>query len=373
MRVRGYVLAAVLAVMSVAVLVTCGLSRDEHSVHCRTATVPVTLSTTDSAVYRLAGWLCAAGSPRGRPVEVLVHGLTYQHTYWDWPYQPQRYSYVRAAAAAGYATFSVDRLGVGASDAPPADALTVPAQAFVLSQVVQKLKAGTIAGTRFGTVIGVGHSGGAAMWAYQAATERRPDARVDAVILAGFLHETNPAQVAAIGAALYPVENDRAFAGRGLPAGYLTTVPGTRARLFHNPSYVDPRVVAVDEASKATTTTAERASLALARDPELTRQIGVPVLVATGERDLLGCDPGDPGLSCADETAVMARESRYFSPVAHMQVYVQPQAGHDTNLAPNASDWFCAANRWAAQWVGGGGRIDGVAVACVDEADQAAD
>lgn len=45
-------------------------------------------------------------------MQLLVHGATYNHLYWDFPHGPGYYSYVDAATAAGYATFvTVPELG----------------------------------------------------------------------------------------------------------------------------------------------------------------------------------------------------------------------------------------------------------------------
>ena len=63
----------------------------------------------------LVGWLCLAKDDRhgARTVQLLVSGLTFDHNYWDTTYQPDTYSYVRAANKHGYSTFNIDRLGVG--------------------------------------------------------------------------------------------------------------------------------------------------------------------------------------------------------------------------------------------------------------------
>ena len=44
-------------------------------------------------------------------LQVLVHGVTYNLEYWDISFQPEMYSYVRFAAAQGYATLNMARLG----------------------------------------------------------------------------------------------------------------------------------------------------------------------------------------------------------------------------------------------------------------------
>jgi hypothetical protein len=70
---------------------------------------------------------------------VLVPGLTYGASYWNFPVDPARYSYVRAATAAGYATLAIDRLGTGASDHPPAAQVTAMSEAFARHDVVDRL------------------------------------------------------------------------------------------------------------------------------------------------------------------------------------------------------------------------------------------
>jgi pimeloyl-ACP methyl ester carboxylesterase len=82
--------------------------------HCESFMVPVTVeSVPDAKIY---GELCVpALRPPPTTVQLLVHGTTYNHNYWDWPEDPETHSHVRAALQAGYATFNVDRLGVGQS------------------------------------------------------------------------------------------------------------------------------------------------------------------------------------------------------------------------------------------------------------------
>src|SRR4051794_20162511 len=83
--------------------------------HCSEIDLPESVPTPRETLH---GQLCM---PPGRPptsVPLLVHGATYSHVYWDFPYQPERYSYQRDMARHGYATFSVDRLGNGQSSKP---------------------------------------------------------------------------------------------------------------------------------------------------------------------------------------------------------------------------------------------------------------
>jgi alpha-beta hydrolase superfamily lysophospholipase len=313
---------------------------------CQRTTVPVTLTPADTTSYEIVGWLCARGPVQGKTVQLLVSGFTYDHHYWDMPYQPTLYSYVRAALNAGYATFNIDRIGVGQSDRPPAAQVTVASQAYTIHQTVQALRQGAIAGTPFAKVIGVGHSMGAAIWIYEAANY----SDVDGLVLADYLHQPNVAQQKSIAATMYPAQQDARF-GASVPPGYLTSRPGTRGTDFYRNGFVDQAVVALDESLKQTATTGEAKTLDLARDPRFSRAIQVPVLLVVGEHDDLGCASG-AGLSCASGAAILAREQANYSPQACLAAVLLPSAGHDTNLHLNARQWFASAALWADKRVG---------------------
>lgn len=72
-----------------------------------------------SGEYSIFVKLCLPSDPEKlahvKTVQLLTHGATLDHTYWD---IAPGYSYVDVASAAGYATLSYDQLGVGNSDHP---------------------------------------------------------------------------------------------------------------------------------------------------------------------------------------------------------------------------------------------------------------
>ena len=51
-------------------------------------------------------------SSRSQTLLLLAHGATYNSIYWDFPFKPNNYSFVRFMAAQGYPTLLVDRLGM---------------------------------------------------------------------------------------------------------------------------------------------------------------------------------------------------------------------------------------------------------------------
>jgi pimeloyl-ACP methyl ester carboxylesterase len=316
---------------------------DSGDVSCQRQVLAVTLSAADATPYHLVGFLCAKGSPAGKPVQVLVHGLTYDHRYWDWPAQPNRYSYVRRAAGAGYATFAYDRIGDGQSNHPvDGTLLTKESSAFVLHEVIGDLRAGAVGGVAFGTVITVGHSFGSSTALAEAAAFHDEQG----VIATGALHDVNPAFFVHL-ADLYPANQDPAFASMGFNDTYLTTRPGTRAGLFFDLATADPDVLALDEQIKQTATTGE---LATVTTPDTTL-IDVPVLLEVGQTDVLFCNEGIPGFSCADDAAVLAREAAHYAPQSCLQAYVLAGSGHDINLHPNARTAYGRALDWADQLV----------------------
>lgn len=325
--------------------------------NCVRTTIAVSLSPTAPTTSNVVGWLCRpTRNVRGDAIQLLVSGATYDHHYWDMPVDGDRdrYSYVQRTTRAGFAVLTIDRLGVGESDQPPSEQLTVPVHAWVVHQIVQDLRNGKIGGTKFRTIIGVGHSLGSSILVCEAGSPSPQTAAtacpgygdLDAIILTGWLHQPNAASQAASRASMHPAAEDPILRFRHQPSGYMTTRPGTRIRNYYNPAYADTRIVAADERLKQTVTTGELATINLPRDPIYSRAIRVPVLIVVGAMDTLVCDGST--LPCFSGAAVSKRESPHFSVQAQLRIMVVPKAGHNTALHPNAPHWSQLSNRWAA-------------------------
>jgi pimeloyl-ACP methyl ester carboxylesterase len=308
---------------------------------CNQHVISVKLSPLGLVTYHVVGWLCYRGPlSQYRLVQLLVPGATYNHSYWDFSYQPGTYSYVEAMENAGYAVFNYDRLGEGLSDHPLPELLTIEADAYILHQIVRDLHAGTVEGYAFSKVLLVGHSLGSAISLDEAETY----ADVNGVLLTGFLHFVDPAALPEITAHLSPADLDPHFQGQGLLPGYLTTVPNSRSLLFDYVPNTDPQVIATDEATKDTMTDSELASFFTVSNSPLSLFLRVPVLEVVGQYDNIFCLGT---LSCTNSTRVWNYESLYFSPQAHLQVIVVPKAGHDLNLQLNAPTvWYPQAIHW---------------------------
>jgi pimeloyl-ACP methyl ester carboxylesterase len=316
---------------------------------CRQESIPVTLTAQARTVYHVAGWLCWQGSLMGKSVQFLEHGGSYDHNYWHWPQQQARYSYVQTATSAGYATFAIDRLGVGQSDHPDPNSVTLPDEAYVAHQTIQALRQGRFAHTAFSKVISVGHSAGSSIAVIEAGTYHD----VDGVLATGFLHQLTT-EAAAFVASFYPANQDPKFAGSGLSDGYLTTRPGSR-KFFYNTAFASPSVIAKDEQLKQTITSGEvnPAVTPSPFDPAVSRAITVPVLLAMGQEDRVFCSSSD-GLLCASSAAIASREQAAYSPGACLEASVLPRAGHNINLHPNAQHAYAHMIAWSYRRIGNG-------------------
>ena len=315
---------------------------------CSQQTVPVTLSATDPTLYNLVGRLCLRtdGLRGSKTVQLLVPGITYDLSLFNSSYLPNSYSYVYAATSQGYSTFAIDRLGTGQSAKPAPDLLTLQSHAHVVGQLVQKLRAGTIGGRAFTTVVGVGHSFGSAILQYLAGTSTVAGTVPDYLVLGAFLTAGNAPILTLFANSLHAASADPKFAGAGLPTGYITTIPGTRDDLFLHVGGAEPAIPPYEESVKSLATVTERTSIGAARDPAVLANVRVPVYIVVGQYDGLFCNEA-AGLSCANGAAVRARELANFThPRACVTAWVVPDAGHAYGLHVKGMEAYTATSTW---------------------------
>lgn len=327
----GTALAAATAVLPVQASAGTARTAGSGGLNCSVHLLSVAISDPGPASQTLWGQLCYRGRTEPRTVQLLVHGATYDHAYWDFPYGNGYYSYVSAATAAGYATFNVDRIGAGLSSRPLSTEVSVPAGAVALHDAITSLRSGAVDGHPFQHVIWVGHSYGSIYGWYE--ISRYHD--VDAAILTGLLHGLNPDIMSLAGTDMYPAASDPLFAGSGLDPGYLTTAPQTREALFYYPATTDSEVLAIDEATKDTMTTTELGEITVVGLPPAqspSRQITVPVLLVDGQHDAIFCADVTQ-YNCSDPASVQTYEAPYYPPQAHLKVVIIPGTGHDLALS----------------------------------------
>ncbi|MCG8920589.1 alpha/beta hydrolase [Actinokineospora sp. PR83] len=296
---------------------------------CTAVSVPVPLTASAPPTLRVSATLCA---PRGATtVHVLVPGGTYGQAYWWLRGDPARPSYVEAALARGSATLVLDRLGAGASSAPPSTGYAPDTQEAVLGEVLRRVRTG-LAGHRFGTVVAVGHSYGSTL--ARTLAIHQPGS-VDALLLTGeaaFAAELPWDQV------VHPVTEDPLLRRRGLDEGYYTTRPGARSRWFYDLSTTDRRVLLLDELTKQPDVYSSSYPA-----PEENAAIGVPTLIVVGQQDRVVC--GGIGSDCTSSAALLAQERRHYR-TADLAAWVVPATGHSLNLHRTAPQWQTRALDW---------------------------
>jgi pimeloyl-ACP methyl ester carboxylesterase len=256
--------------------------------NCASVSFAVVLDESSPDTYSLVGELCRPARGRVRTLQILLHGASFNRSYWDFPFRSRRYSYVGHANAAGFATLAIDRLGTGESDRPPPELVTVHASASTIHQVVSAIRSGEHRDAggwrlRFDRIVLVGNSFGSNIsW-----TEAGTYADVDGLILTAISHDPNPPAAPLTQLYAYPAQLDPLFAGLGLPSGYLTTLPGARTELFFHLPGASEAVIAVDETLKDTL------PVGMLFDQfttyGLTQNIHVPVLNVVGDFDTLSC------------------------------------------------------------------------------------
>lgn len=316
------------------------------AVSCAEIDLPVSVPTPHETVH---GQLCMPAGSVPTTVQLLVHGGPYNRVYWDFPYQPERYSYQRDMASHGYATFAIDRLGTGQSTKPLSVTLLDSVEAASIHQVIGHLRAGWVGGVRFDRVVLVGHSLGSGVVIMEAATYHD----VDGVILSGMTHLVSAVTLAKIFTmSVYPVTLDPQLRKNGSDPGYITTIPGKRGPLFYSASDADPQVIATDEATKDQVSAVGVGIITLLDFLGPTsRGINVPVLQAVGEKDAIFC--GFLARDCSSAEVLRKQEAPYFSPAAQLSTYVLARSGHSLALHKNAGEYREATRAWLRARFGG--------------------
>lgn len=192
------------------------------------------------ATYNIEATLCfpkdTVAAKMVQTVQILTYGIGLDKSYWD---IAPGYSYVDAAASAGYATLAYNRLGVGQSAHPdPIQDVQCAIDVEILHHLVLMLRNGHLGSRSFKYVIGVGHSYGSIV---QLAQNAKYPKDVDAAVLTAFTSNVAnlPYTVLANNPSIARINNPREFGA--LPNGYLVhdTAISIQLPFFRYP-YFDP-------------------------------------------------------------------------------------------------------------------------------------
>jgi pimeloyl-ACP methyl ester carboxylesterase len=293
----------------------------------RTERVEFEVTVTDGGPpYQatIVGYLYYLGTLENRPLQVVVHGATYNHSYWDFPdVNNHPYSYARFMAHRGYAVLAIDQLGAGEST-KPAD-VSMSGTVTALHGVLQQLRSdANPIGHGFENIVLVGHSAGSAN---AVLLESLFPADADALVITAFRHLPLPVP---------PDLLNLALTLAGLPGAYFYIPEPYRTVLFYYPPAADPAVIQLDRDTQDQWTEGQLFTTFFSFFvPALTGVANVtgPVLIQLGEFDAL-----------FPWTNPEAELTHWTSTTPDMQLLAG--LGHDFNLHLRNEDSWQGIDRW---------------------------
>jgi pimeloyl-ACP methyl ester carboxylesterase len=282
------------------------------------------VSLSDGNTYTIAGFLYYNGSFRNRPLQVLVHGGTYNHKYWDVPtVNGQSYSYARFMAEQGYALLAIDQLGAGDSSKPAGDFVTLNETTLSLHQVLAQMRSGNNPlGYAFQQIVLVGHSFGS----------------INSIFVQGTYHDADALVVTALGHVPHELPIPPELITQLAQFPYFPLPAPARSALFYFAGAADPDVIAFDNLNLADLLTRGQlfTTFAAVFNPEADRVGAVtgPVLVQLGEHDALW-----PSLYAGGEAA-------FWTNASSVTVESLPNVGHSFNTHLDNKQGWRSIDRW---------------------------
>ncbi|CZT16944.1 uncharacterized protein RCC_02778 [Ramularia collo-cygni] len=284
--------------------------------------------TDFTGTYNLSTTYCAPTHGAPSTVQLLTHGIGFDRSYWDFPYNNYNYSYVnRAVEEYGYATFSHDRLGIGmSSHGEPVNEIQVALEVAALKELTDLLRAGKIAGVpKFKKVLHVGHSFGSVQ--SYALAAMYPDI-TDGLGLTGFSQNGTFLPFFQYGGDFTQANLNPAL--KSYVDGYLAPASASAVQTnFFAEGDFDPKILEVATMTGQPVTVGELLTIggaAAAKNPTK-----APVLIITGERDVPFCG-GDCFIAPTGFKSIPQTSAAMFPNTRKFQVDIVPGAGHGLNL-----------------------------------------
>lgn len=307
--------------------------------------------TTVSGQYNLAATYCVPGenSTQKSPktVQILTHGIGFDRSYWNLPFNSGNYSYSAVAADKyGYATLSFDRLGIGmSSHGDPVQEIQAALEIDALRAITEAVRCGSIDGVpEFEKIVHAGHSFGSIQT--YALTAMYPNIS-DGIALTGFSQNATFLPFFQYGGNFIDVKENEALAplydhgylAAGSPSGVHTN--------FLSPNSFDPEILTFAANNGQPVSIGELLTLGASATPNT---YAGPVFVITGERDVPFC-----GGSCyngAPANSSIPAESQKTFMNTEIMTHVVAGAGHGLNLEYSHPETYKAINDFFTEKVG---------------------
>ncbi|KAJ5179483.1 hypothetical protein N7492_002693 [Penicillium capsulatum] len=291
---------------------------------------------TISGHYNISAEYCVPSNTRDNaPLQILTHGIGFDKTYWNLPFNNYNYSYVDYALSRGYHTFAYDRLGIGnSSHGDPKNEIQTALEVESLMQITRRIRNGTIAEIRKkpSKIIHVGHSFGSVQT--YVLTDKYPDLS-DGIVLTGYALNATFMPYFLAGSTLQQAKSGPN--GQNYKPGYLSA--GTLANTeyaFFNPGNFDPEILEFGDKIKQPVTVGEL--LTIGSIPKQSKFSG-PVLIISGSNDLPFCG-GNCLATGGTAKSIPAAAKVAFPSAKTFSAVIQPQTGHGLNLHYNATGGY---------------------------------
>ena len=301
--------------------------------------------------YKLYGQYCVPfGSPK-EALQLLVHGNTYDHTYFsafqDSPSNNPN-GYADYSLSQRYATLAIDRLGTGASDHPdPVNVVQEPFHTEILHNLVQQLRGpasqqNPLSGQS--KIVWVGHSYGSILGTQLSA--KYPN-DIDAFIQTG-LAIPLPNESASNGQLACEFVQAGSYDPTEFPPstyipGYVvsSSKQGREEAYYAQPSDFSATIYSSDFQDQKSMTLGEALTQTLGNSTAYSN----PVLVYTGQQDAMFCGNGTRAIGEPDcgpgGSQIAAVKSIYPAvPVNNFESFAQPNAGHCSHMHYTARESF---------------------------------
>ncbi|KAF5335742.1 hypothetical protein D9611_009647 [Ephemerocybe angulata] len=298
---------------------------------------------TNNATYKIWTELCLpTKQDSANTVEFAVHGINFDHTYWNFGGPGSKYNYVDSALKAGHAILIYDRLGTGKSDKPDGiKEVQTATEVEIAAQLVKFLR-GNPFGSRFNRIIGIGHSYGSVQLIGMLGKYGN---LLDATIITGFTPFSGGLNTAfgSLGWAIASEQNPKRFGA--LPSSYIATqgIINDQQVFFRFGNY-DPAVLKAAEAGKATATLGEVITQGAGPAANYTN----PVFVVTGDKDYIFCG-GNCYQAVNNFTNLVDFTKAVFPGVSNFSTFIPAETGHGVNLHLSAPQVYSKIQEWIAQ------------------------
>jgi pimeloyl-ACP methyl ester carboxylesterase len=290
--------------------------------------------------FTMTGTYCTPTSIFDRnTLQVLVHGITYNKTMWFGLGYGDQYNWPAYAAAQGYHTLSINRLGHGTTHPrlDPTDVVQSPIQVELLHQLAIAIRTGhqSALPRTFGKIAYVGHSFGSLLAVTLAA--KYPD-DADALVLTGY---SASLVFPWSGFPFEPVVSLFPQRYTTAPFGYLSvSSEAVREASFYAGDY-DPRIPYGDFLYEDTVTSGELSTFGPTLGPA--SAYTKPVLLVTGGDDAVFCSTS---LGRSFNDILNSTHAAIFPNVDHFSYRIISDTGHTLVLHRTSQTTFRETHDW---------------------------